>query len=283
MPASCWLEDLRSLEYAQGVLRRVGVLRSKQQLLSVLDSCNLVRDYVKLIIFFSTWRVSLIGADDTKYSARYAILMLICRAWLAQHVHTFATTDERRCHAALPYELGADLLLQVLKPGRLTLLLGPPGSGKSTLLKAIGGKLSNTSLQARQPRGRTNMLWPMVILRAVRWLELCVSRRQQVTCSAVRVSPMFKPSCGLVVSLMCLDCHHFAKALHPAHAGSAGHRRHHVQWVRLQRVRGGAHRGVRGPEQQPHRGDDRPGDARLRGAGAGRRPRCVSLGFHLKP
>ncbi len=41
---------------------------------------------------------------------------------------------------------------QVLKPGRLTLLLGPPGSGKSTLLKAIGGKLSNTSLQVPQPK-----------------------------------------------------------------------------------------------------------------------------------
>ena len=43
------------------------------------------------------------------------------------------------------------MLSQNLKPGRLTLLLGPPGSGKSTLLKAIGGKLGNTSLQAREP------------------------------------------------------------------------------------------------------------------------------------
>lgn len=29
----------------------------------------------------------------------------------------------------------------VLKPGRLTLLLGPPSAGKSTLLKALAGKL----------------------------------------------------------------------------------------------------------------------------------------------
>jgi len=29
----------------------------------------------------------------------------------------------------------------VLKPGRLTLLLGPPGSGKTTLLKALSGML----------------------------------------------------------------------------------------------------------------------------------------------
>ncbi|XP_051131702.1 ABC transporter G family member 31 [Andrographis paniculata] len=31
----------------------------------------------------------------------------------------------------------------VLKPGRMTLLLGPPGSGKSTLLRALAGKLDN--------------------------------------------------------------------------------------------------------------------------------------------
>ena len=33
----------------------------------------------------------------------------------------------------------------VLKPGRLTLLLGPPSSGKTTLLKALSGKLGATS------------------------------------------------------------------------------------------------------------------------------------------
>ncbi|XP_074289923.1 ABC transporter G family member 31 isoform X2 [Silene latifolia] len=32
----------------------------------------------------------------------------------------------------------------VLRPGRMTLLLGPPGSGKSTLLLALAGKLENT-------------------------------------------------------------------------------------------------------------------------------------------
>lgn len=39
----------------------------------------------------------------------------------------------------------------VLKPGRLTLLLGPPGSGKTTLLKALAGllrdKTNNEGLQ----------------------------------------------------------------------------------------------------------------------------------------
>jgi ABC-type multidrug transport system ATPase subunit len=46
----------------------------------------------------------------------------------------------------------------VLKPGRLTLLLGPPGSGKTTLLKALAGLLQDKSnkegLQVRGPNGR---------------------------------------------------------------------------------------------------------------------------------
>ncbi|XVF19871.1 hypothetical protein REPUB_Repub11eG0148300 [Reevesia pubescens] len=36
----------------------------------------------------------------------------------------------------------------VVKPGRMTLLLGPPGSGKSTLLLALAGKLDKKSLKA---------------------------------------------------------------------------------------------------------------------------------------
>ena len=35
----------------------------------------------------------------------------------------------------------------VLKPGRTTLLLGPPAAGKSTLLKALAGKLQHGSLK----------------------------------------------------------------------------------------------------------------------------------------
>jgi len=34
-----------------------------------------------------------------------------------------------------------------IKPGRLTLLLGPPSSGKTTLLKAISGKLRGAGLK----------------------------------------------------------------------------------------------------------------------------------------
>ena len=34
-----------------------------------------------------------------------------------------------------------------IKPGRLTLLLGPPSSGKTTLLKALAGKLRGTGLK----------------------------------------------------------------------------------------------------------------------------------------
>jgi ABC-type multidrug transport system ATPase subunit len=34
----------------------------------------------------------------------------------------------------------------VLKPGRLTLLLGPPGAGKSTLLRTLSGQLKDKTL-----------------------------------------------------------------------------------------------------------------------------------------
>lgn len=35
----------------------------------------------------------------------------------------------------------------IIKPGRATLVLGPPGAGKSTLLKAMAGKLSPHGLK----------------------------------------------------------------------------------------------------------------------------------------
>ena len=35
----------------------------------------------------------------------------------------------------------------VLKPGRLTLLLGPPGAGKSTLLRSLAGQLKDKRLE----------------------------------------------------------------------------------------------------------------------------------------
>ncbi len=35
----------------------------------------------------------------------------------------------------------------ILKPGRATLVLGPPGAGKSTLLKAMAGKINPHGLQ----------------------------------------------------------------------------------------------------------------------------------------
>ena len=40
-----------------------------------------------------------------------------------------------------------DEISGVLKPGRITLLLGPPGAGKSTLLNALAGRLQKSALQ----------------------------------------------------------------------------------------------------------------------------------------
>ncbi len=33
-----------------------------------------------------------------------------------------------------------------LRPGRITLLLGPPGAGKSTLLNALAGRMQKTAM-----------------------------------------------------------------------------------------------------------------------------------------
>ena len=49
----------------------------------------------------------------------------------------------------------------VLKPGRFTLLLGPPSAGKSTLLKALAGRLHHSAdLQVCQE-------WPQLMLSAL--------------------------------------------------------------------------------------------------------------------
>ncbi|KAM3285531.1 hypothetical protein P3S67_024330 [Capsicum chacoense] len=42
-----------------------------------------------------------------------------------------------------PYNFEQYNVTGIVKPGRMTLLLGPPGSGKSTLLLALSGKLDN--------------------------------------------------------------------------------------------------------------------------------------------
>ena len=44
-----------------------------------------------------------------------------------------------------------DSLSGTLRPGRITLLLGPPGAGKSTLLNALAGRLHKSTLNVSSP------------------------------------------------------------------------------------------------------------------------------------
>ncbi len=46
-----------------------------------------------------------------------------------------------------------DTVSGVLKPGRLTLLLGPPGAGKSTLLRLLAGQLKDKDVKVTVIRG----------------------------------------------------------------------------------------------------------------------------------
>lgn len=44
-----------------------------------------------------------------------------------------------------------DNLSGTLRPGRITLLLGPPGAGKSTLLNALAGGLQKATMKVSRP------------------------------------------------------------------------------------------------------------------------------------
>ena len=59
-----------------------------------------------------------------------------CLQWLLQKVRLLRPAKQRL--------VILDSLSGVLRPGVLTLLLGPPGCGKSTLLKALSGALSSS-------------------------------------------------------------------------------------------------------------------------------------------
>ena len=60
-----------------------------------------------------------------------------------------ATSLFRRNDGATTKLVILDGISGVLKPGRITLLLGPPSSGKTTLLKALSGRLEHSGLQVR--------------------------------------------------------------------------------------------------------------------------------------
>ena len=46
-----------------------------------------------------------------------------------------------------------------IKPGRMTLLLGPPGAGKSTLLKTLANKMGIEGCQARNLTTLHHTIW----------------------------------------------------------------------------------------------------------------------------
>lgn len=127
----------------------------------------------------------------------------------------------------------------VLRPGTVTLLLGPPGAGKTVFLQTLAGRMQGKSgVRVRAGRG----LGP-----GGRTQALC---HVASSVQAVLVSTAGLPSPPPL---------------------SAGVWLHQVQRPARQRVCGAAHGGVRGPAGLPHPQPDLPGDvpvlARVSGCG----------------
>lgn len=63
--------------------------------------------------------------------------MRLCQDVILQPLHLMRSRKQ-------PFTI-LDNASGVLKPGRFTLLLGPPSSGKSTMLKALAGRLHHSA------------------------------------------------------------------------------------------------------------------------------------------
>ena len=80
------------------------------------------------------------------YSAQAQAAMLkpcLCVQWAFLKLHILRV---RKVKMAILSNMSS-----IVKPGRATLVLGPPGAGKSTLLKALAGKLKPDGLKVSLP------------------------------------------------------------------------------------------------------------------------------------
>ncbi|XP_022752647.1 ABC transporter G family member 31 isoform X2 [Durio zibethinus] len=103
-------------------------------------------------------RLDRVGLDVAKIEVRFQNINVEVDAQIASRAlptlinvaRDFFENVARSLRILSPNKFKLNILKNVsgvVKPGRMTLLLGPPGSGKSTLLLALAGKLDNKTLK----------------------------------------------------------------------------------------------------------------------------------------
>nr|GLL36389.1 ABC transporter G family member 39-like isoform X1 [Ipomoea trifida] len=99
-------------------------------------------------------RIDRVGVDIPKIEVRYEHLSVVGETYVGRRaLPTLANTSMnalesvlRMVHLAPSNRRSIQILKDVsgiIKPSRMTLLLGPPGAGKTTLMRALAGKLDN--------------------------------------------------------------------------------------------------------------------------------------------